>query len=909
MKKSIAIAAMLVVGAGAAGVSAVNLPSPFQGSDTLFHVTQNAITAINTIGPASAYVGGGSGNGQSAMAAGGAADTTATQQIAPMSRMVNNGNSVCLFNGGTAGSNLIHASGIVVGLDAVDVLSSLQSGGQQTGACNLAPNGSAAGSTTGVFANNSAETWKWALALIYGGKDLSNSSAAVDCNSATRLNLVNNWGKLIQGESCSPSTSTMAGSGHAGADAWTGFDLYCSDSSGASCASPKVFASACGTGTGTCTTTHVINGVKVLWHAYRRDEASGTSDVFSSLIGISPSTSNSAVAGFGTSPYCNAMNWDTAAGNANCAYGLHDQFTGPGGVIDPQSTILISSGANVGVGSGNHRKPPPGTWGETPDPNDVGKSAFDVLPTEMQDNDPVRRPCQGNSVGAHKKAGEEVCNIDGNNDPVRHAGTNGLVLPMVDSDFIATLPAPGNQQYPTNACTANNELAVAASVISCPNRTPVPFVSAQCPNGDSLSSGGCVIGTDEVSAKNTSQCLAPSSMVANLEQRSGLYCTDGGGSCTTLNAACGTATSAFPSGSGLCTQLNNFQGRNFNRELRDGNVQTSAGTGVAPGYALVQLPALPVCSVGNQQPCGAACTTAGGTCISTTIPFTGAYYRIHSVETAVADAAPGCQMVDMTDQIGCLTAQDPSSIGYAGDGSKTWGERTNGFPSYQKPLVACTSAANCTTAPWTNCVSGFCSQNTDPSEDPSSSSLPTANAWETTSLNIGGPGAAIAAGLSTVQKLGQKGEYQLSRKLYLNSLIGFNDMQQPGAGVTDPGAPAELILANNEASIAFMDPILTPLSFFPLGFQVTSANGNLCEDFNEKTVCSSTNANVNGCLGNVAPIPGAGANESSICGNPGATSLPPFEECDSVAGLGVGSGCSATCRCNLDFNQTTGACN
>ena len=43
MKKSIAIATFVVIGAGATSVAA--LPSPYQGSDTLFNVTTQAIAA------------------------------------------------------------------------------------------------------------------------------------------------------------------------------------------------------------------------------------------------------------------------------------------------------------------------------------------------------------------------------------------------------------------------------------------------------------------------------------------------------------------------------------------------------------------------------------------------------------------------------------------------------------------------------------------------------------------------------------------------------------------------------------------------------------------------------------------------------------------------------------------------
>ena len=49
-----------------AGAAAVTLPSPYQGSDTLFNVTAQAIAAAG-LTPTNAYVGGGSGNAEAAM--------------------------------------------------------------------------------------------------------------------------------------------------------------------------------------------------------------------------------------------------------------------------------------------------------------------------------------------------------------------------------------------------------------------------------------------------------------------------------------------------------------------------------------------------------------------------------------------------------------------------------------------------------------------------------------------------------------------------------------------------------------------------------------------------------------------------------------------------------------------------
>jgi hypothetical protein len=96
MKTTIAISTFLVVSAGAAGAGALALPNPYQGSDTLFDVTRNVLTSLSLT--PTAYIGGGSGNAESAMSA-----TPATQTTGPMSRMMK-GSGPCGFGGGTAGS-------------------------------------------------------------------------------------------------------------------------------------------------------------------------------------------------------------------------------------------------------------------------------------------------------------------------------------------------------------------------------------------------------------------------------------------------------------------------------------------------------------------------------------------------------------------------------------------------------------------------------------------------------------------------------------------------------------------------------------------------------------------------------------------------------------------------------------
>jgi hypothetical protein len=755
MKKSIAIATFVVIGAGATSVAA--LPSPYQGSDTLFNVTTQAIAAAG-LTPTGAYVGGGSGNAAAAMS-NAATIVVATQQTGPMSRMIKSEADVCNgFLGGTSGSTDTNASGIVIGLDAVDVLSSTSAGASS--ACNSTPDAGATvpgvglvySSTTllgtgptDIFADTATvggapvkQTWKWALAMIYGGLDISAAAgtpaATANCASTSRANLVANWSNLFQ-NGCANGASSICGAGTA------------------------------------------PNGA--LWHAYRRDDTSGTSDVFASILGLSPSTSNSSLNGFGASPYCNAMNWDSTSGNSSCGYGPHDQFTGPGGVVDPLSTYNGSTLTTPG--SGNHRMPPPNTWGAAPNPGKTTtKVAWDVYPTQFQDNDPIRRPCQGAKTNKATIAGEEVCNID---------GALGLVLPMVDSDWIPK----GNlgPQFPTNACTTF-VVGAAANVFTCAPEGL--FHSGECPNGDQLFGTGCLVPID---GKNgTSQCVSSLATVTALQVRN----------------------------------LGSPDGRIYNEQFRDGTVSDGS-----VGYLNYSIAAL-----------------------GTTVNFTAAYNRIHQVETMWGGAAgtTACQLEDMTDQIGCLTQADPCSIGYAGDGSKEWYSHTG--------ACAANGGINCPTAP-------------------SIDALRVAQTYPQT---------------STVQLLGKAGEYQLSRKLYFSSLVGFANVADTTG---DPTATDELTLAKDEATPSFINPILTANDFFTLGTQSpTGTDTQFCEDFNEQTVCGAA-SNSNGCAGNPSGVPTVG----TTCGN---GTVEAYEECDGTVNAGTG-GCSKTCRCNLDFNESTGACN
>jgi hypothetical protein len=789
MRKSIALATTVVIAAGATAAGAtLTVPTKYFGSDTLLTVTQDAITNAG-ISSASNYLAGGSGAGQSAMA--GTSLASSPQQTAPMSKMMTNG--ICTAFSGTSGSAATGANGVVIGMDAVDVLASVTSGGTTT--CNGTDSNAEQSGTglaytgqTTIFTGTGTQNWKWMLALLYGGLDLSKPAGTLpDCNSSARQTLVSNWSNLFQ-SGCSNSTNNAG---------------VCGDS--------------------------VHNNV--LWHAFRRDDASGTSDVFSSLLGLTtlmPSTSASGNNGFGASPYCNALNFDTNVANNGgggfCNFGLDDQFVGPGGIPDPNSVCVFTSFASGAVataescsgapGSGNHRQPPPGVWGNNP--IGTNQSNFDVLPTSYQDNDPIRRPCIGNQTGNVFAEGEEVCNLD---------GKLGLVLSIPATDFIpAIAPANSITQYPTVACNTF-KIGKAPNVFNCPG-----FGNAvhpgECPDGDSLIGGGCETPVNTIGTA-TSQCSAIKATIPALHVRA----------------------------------IGSPDGRAFNLHMRDGDVNDGS---------IAYIPQ----------------TVQNGKATPLSLNFAGGMGRIHALETiwndgtVASDASQqlsnppnvGCQLVDATDQINCLVQADPCSVGYAGDGGKTWNTRANGTPTT------------------------VCSYLTSQGVSPLPPGCSTGLVDDSIRVDTVYPSATTVTALGT-----QSVEYQIARKLYFNSIAGFANLTAGESGVTDT-ATGELALAQYEAVAANINPILGPIGYFALANQTTAATGEsastfnapFCEDFNEQMLCNAS-GNSNGCTANSNSgigLPTLG----SICGN---GIQENYEECDNGAASNGTSGnvCSNTCRC------------
>ncbi len=828
MKKSMTVAAALLVGAGAAGVGAFDqVPNPWYGGDTPQVLIKEAISnAVNlSASEAPDFVAGGSGTGQSAMIVN--SNAAATQQATPMSKMMTS----CAFNGGGSnGSGMTNATGLVMGLDAVDILASES----VVGTCSSTPSNSQdvttglASSGTSAFTTNVAQNWKWVLALVYGGLDYS--TGLQDCGQASRINLVNNWSNLFA-NSCSNGAPNN----------------ICGDA------------------------THVAAGDGThtpLWHAFRRDDGTGTSDIFSTLLGINvafPATSNSSNNGFGASPYCNSLNWDTNVSNfpgtspsiTACALGKHDQFVGPGGVLDPQSACVFSNAISAvpatctsppcaatnvtgksqfgltataetcgAAGTGNHRMPPAGTWGVAPvgsqpgEPSTNAKSAWDVLPTGQQDNDPIRRPCLGTTTGNPNRPAEEVCNTD---------GKLGLVVSMPPSDFIPDTSSGATSyatpvQYPTAGASSFGVGALPLPIFSCApavQGTTPRVHNGECPDGDTTYGAGL--------------CQAPTN-----------------GTTTQVETGFGQLPISITGRSGTLAPPNSslpLDGRVYNWYLYD-------GTNTDGAVSYMQQTLFTTTLINNGATTSSVTTAKVG--------FAGGAYRIHQVATIFQQGSKpagiiGCQMQSIGDQMGCLVQADPCSIAYEGDDGKTWNGRTT------DPNGAGTSPAGTVTD----------------------------------AFRVGG----MYPNTATVQAFGSTSggqlEYPLARKIYYNTAIGFGNFTTTGA---DVGAAGELDLAaylsgTASAVIAGGVPMNTALvqsGFFQIGSAGPGGNTQFCEDFNEALVCGAATNN-DGCAS--ATIPSTIVSKTNggetVCGN---GIVEPFEECDPGV-ASQASICSTTCRC------------
>ncbi|MGD0678685.1 MAG: hypothetical protein ABSC94_25025 [Polyangiaceae bacterium] len=803
MKSIFALTTFVVASVGAVGVGALTLA----GSNTLENLTDDMIATTVVVGspfcepngantgPYAAvsqitYAGGGSSNGETAMIKG-------TQSVAPMSRFL----STALCDGGPS-----NGEGIVIALDGVSIITSVSTGGSATcngpgdgGSC-VGPDGAAPYPTAGLAFDTTVTTrlingvsepftfvsWQDILKVLYFGKidsgfHASDPEVGVNCNSQLRQTLANNWSELFE----SPSNCT---------------------------------------------------GCTVLQHVFRRDDNSGTTDIFASLLGFSgPSTTK------GTSVTVNSVAYDLGSDPPFCN--------------DP--------GANTPAGFPGSNENTPNVWTSSGTP--VAAAVSNIVPNDDQDLDPIRRPCTEVGRGAHEQVCEPgtfdaintkvtgtaatgftyACGATGNGacpagesclggqcwgswDPLQTQVTNtasgptyacgasgsgscpapetcaaapngggkacwaavnqgslGLLVPVITNSNIGNQPGAG--QYATATCGG-------ATFVNAPSFKVTgqrAAVYGACPNGDQPSAGVCSVPADITETPPNPNCLATGSTVnpPSILSSQGL---SGGG----------------PSPS-------NVDQRVFNKFIWQ-----NTGTAAAPSWSY-------------------ALDDSGR-------PMTGAYARIHTTQTMNnGSVGPGCAYQDSDSQLGCLVQASPCSLAYAGRDSTA----------------------------------------------------------------IAGP-----AGLVTVQSLKIKGrpdavaciqtfQYPYSRKLYLDSVVGFLN-----------ASAAEQALALCESQESLINQAVNAEAFAPLppaGTFVTGQNGQLidegvnggnpfCEDFNEQLICGAA-VNNNGCATNSRVVGAAGAGSlptaQTTCGN---GIQEAFEDCD----LGLNNGplpstCSTTCR----FNQ------
>jgi hypothetical protein len=251
MRTKIAAAIFLLVGGGAGAVGALDNINML-GSDTIGLMTKDVInncsgaTGIN-------YLGTGSGNGESRMAttAAGTATPPNAQTASPMSRFLKGSTNAltCAVNSGTT------ASGLAVALDGIALVANGTSAAAACGGIAFSkalPVAGAAcpGCVGGTY--TAADAFDFIRVAWYGIHHNDPTGATPDCNSDVRKTMLGNYANIFQ--------------------------------------------TACPGGTTACPT-----GVRHLW---RRDDASGTTDTFNTLVG----------GGAATGKFCN-VNGGLTTGN------------------------------------------------------------------------------------------------------------------------------------------------------------------------------------------------------------------------------------------------------------------------------------------------------------------------------------------------------------------------------------------------------------------------------------------------------------------------------------------------------------------------------------------------------------------------------------------------------------------
>jgi len=322
-------ATVLVVGASASTAWAVNPPDTtgnniaLQGSDTLEEVTKDLINdptcAATLVGLGITYAGGGSGTGETAMGT-----SPPTQMEAPMSKFLGNTAPIC--------ANKTTAQGLVIGLDGLSIVTKDSNGtacsgsAASSGSFSVTVGGNGATPATGCAgcdagtanytisesAAGAGDAWRDVLKLIYLGRGHDGTSA---CGGDVRRSLAKQFNVVFQGGACA---------------------------------------------SGTCPA-----GLRRAW---RRGDASGTTDAFLASLGVGGlASAQIAQTGAKANPFCNA-------------FGLGNIFGGE---------------------------------------------------SDYRDLDPIQNTCDTTTAAGLLTAGEEVCERNnGVGGAVGTPGTMGLVVPV-----------------------------------------------------------------------------------------------------------------------------------------------------------------------------------------------------------------------------------------------------------------------------------------------------------------------------------------------------------------------------------------------------------------------------------------------------------------------------------------------
>jgi hypothetical protein len=222
-----------------------------------------------------------------------------------------------------------------------------------------------------------------------------------------------------------------------------------------------------------------------------------------------------------------------------------------------------------------------------------------------------------------------------------------------------------------------------------------------------------------------------------------------------------------------------------------------------------------------------------------------AYYRLHQSHTLNLPATSPistCRQDSASDSIGCLVQSSPCSIGFAGKGASG--------------AVAPGSTGN-------------------------------------VAFKLNGVDAQPQCIQNFVSDAPVGGTYPFSRKLYINSTKGFENVLGFGGGGANQ--TDENKLAKCYANASPGHPLIFPTAIVGADF-VSLGENPFCEDFVEETTCAgiATTSN-NACANNVAA--GFPDSRAGTCGVSGLTCNAPGTACTGSRGAGTCQTTTQGCIC------------